>query len=79
MSRDHDILRRLVSPDAPPRIFATVVSRRPDGRYVVQDDLGHSLTVDGAAGYLPGADVIIQAGRIVDTGSRPPITTTIRV
>ena len=79
MSRDHDILRRLVSPDAPPRIFARVTSRRADGRYVVQDDLGHRLTVDGAAGYLPGANVIIQAGRIVDTGSRPPITTTIRV
>jgi hypothetical protein len=79
MMHERDILQRLVAPADPPRLFAEVLARRPDGRYKVRDDLQRTFTVDGDGGYLPGARVIIQAGRIVDTGSRAAITKTIRV
>lgn len=76
---EREILSRLVAPADPPRLFAEVLSRRPDGRYQVRDDLQRVFTVDGDAGYLPGAKIILQAGRIVSTGERSPITKTIRV
>lgn len=73
------VLQRLLRQDDPPRIFASVVGSRPDGRYTVCDDIGRKITVDGAAGYLPGVMVVVQAGRIVGTGTRPPVRKTIKV
>lgn len=74
-----DVLDRLLGPQAPPRSFAVVREALPDGRYRVADEQQRMTIVDGAPGYLPGAQVIIIAGRIVGTGSRNPIGKTVRV
>lgn len=72
-------LERIFSTDTPPRDFATVTAILPDGSYKVVDDLLRQTTVDGPVGYLPGTQVTIQAGRIVGTGNRKPISKTVRV
>jgi len=79
MLRDGEVLQRLLKPAEPVRRFCTIEELLPDGRYVVADDRRRRLTVDGAAGYLPGAAVIVQSGRIVGYGSRTPVSKTWRV
>ena len=74
-----DILQRLLRPADPVRLFCTVTELLPAGRYLVTDDQGRRITVDGDAGYLPGEQVIVQAGRITRRGSRPPVRKTYRV
>lgn len=74
-----EVLSRLLRPEEPVRIFGRVALQLADGRYVVTDDQGRKLTVDGPAGYLPGTPVVIQSARIVDTGSRPAVRKTIKV
>jgi hypothetical protein len=74
-----EVLQRLFRQEDPPRRFMTVVSVLPDGRYVTVDDRARTLTVDGAAGYLPGNAVIVQGGRIVGLGSRRPATKNFKV
>jgi len=74
-----DILQRLLRPADPVRLFCTVTELLPAGRYLVTDDQGRRITVDGDAGYLPGGQVIIQNGRIVGTGSRTPVRKTFKV
>ena len=73
------VIDRLLAPEEPPRRFGTVRDVLPDGRYRVVDERLRIFTVDGAAGYLPGGQVVISAGRIVGSGSRAPIGTTVRV
>lgn len=73
------VLSRMFKPDEPPRIFATIVMVREDGRYIVADDWARKSTVEGDRGYMPGLAVIVQGGRIVATGSRKPAAKTIRV
>jgi hypothetical protein len=65
-----EILERLLKPTEPVRRFCSVQGVNGDGTYVVVDDLQRKYTVDGDAGYLPGNDVIVQAGRIVRRGKR---------
>ena len=77
--RQRDILQRLLRPGEPARRFCTIESVLPDGRYTVTDDQGRKLTIDGDAGYLPGAQVIIQNGRIVGHGRRTAARKKIRV
>lgn len=79
MALTRDILQRLLQRPAPARIFATIESRTADGRYRITDDQGRALIVDGEQGYLPGASVIIQSGRVVGIGRRPAVTKTYRV
>ena len=74
-----DVLRRMFRQDEPPRRFVTVVSVLSDGRYVTVDDRNRKLTVDGAAGFLPGNAVIVQSGRIVGMGNRKPATKNFKV
>jgi hypothetical protein len=73
------ILERLLSPSEPIRRFCTVEDVKPDGRYVVVDDLKRKFTIDGDAGYLPGQDVVVQNGRIVRRGRRKTAIKTYRV
>ena len=77
--RTREILQRLLRQPDPVRIFATVQTVTADGRYRVTDDQGRNMTVDGDAGYLPKAAVVIQSGRIVGTGRRPDVRKTYRV
>ena len=74
-----EVLQRLLKREEPPRRFVTVVSVLLDGRYVVTDDQGRKLTVDGDAGYLPGNPVIVRNGRITGAGRRTPATRTFKV
>lgn len=74
-----EILQKMLEKPEPVRRFGRVESSLPDGRYIVVDDQERKTTVDGAAGYLPGASVIVQTGRIVGVGSRPAIKKTYRV
>jgi hypothetical protein len=74
-----DILQRLLKREEPPRRFGTVTTALPYGRYVVTDDQGRKMTVDGAAGYLPGTAVIVQSGLITGTGRRPAATKIVKV
>lgn len=74
-----EVLQRLFRQEEPPRRFVTVISVLSDGRYVTVDDWNRKLTVDGAAGYLPGNAVIVQGGRIVGMGSRVSTRKTFKV
>lgn len=74
-----DVLQRILKPEELPRRFCTVQSVLEDGRYIVVDDWARKLTVDGAAGYLPGSQVIVQSNRIVGYGSRSAATKKFRV
>lgn len=74
-----EVLQRLLRPTEPPRRFGEIESVLLDGRYIVVDDRGRRMTVDGPADYLPGNEVVVQNNRIVGLGRRRPATKTIKV
>ena len=70
----NDILQEIFIKKEPQRRFCSIVRILNDGRYLVQDDQGRKITVDGDNGYLPGNNVIVQSMRIVGSVSYTHLT-----
>ena len=74
-----DVLSRIMQPATAPQVSATVLRRLAPGRYELRDDLGRVVQAESDIAYAPGANVIVQSGRIVARAAAPAAIRTYEV